>query len=111
MTVEEYLSNVTPSQKLQYERLRKIVNATVPDVEEAISYGMPTFKYKGKFLIYWGAFKDHMSLFPGPQTDRIKEQLHDFKMAKGTIQFTEDKPVPEAIIKDLILTRQADIDS
>jgi hypothetical protein len=50
-----------------------------------------------------------MSLFPGPRTASVREKLHDFKLGKGTIQFTEDKPVPEAIIKELVLDRLNEI--
>ncbi len=104
-TVDEYLSNITTSQKAEFERIRKIVREIVPEAEETISYGIPTFKYRGKFLLYFGAFKNHMSLFPGPQTEAIKEKLKDYKVAKGTIQFTSDKPVPKLIVKELVRNR------
>ncbi len=110
MTIEEYLKNVTLAQKAEFARIRKIVKRTVPEVEETISYGIPTFKYKGKYLLYFGAFKNHMSLFPGSYLiDSMKDKLKGFKVAKGTIQFTEDKTVPESIIKEIIQKRQAEI--
>lgn len=109
-TVDEYLVSITPVQKAEFERIRKIVKKAVPDTVEVISYGIPTFKYKGKFLLYFGAFKNHMSLFPGPTTEAMKDKLKDFKLGKGTIQFTSDKPVPEPIIKELLINRVAVID-
>lgn len=85
--VDEYLKSVTPGQKQALERVRGIVKQMVPDVEEAISYGMPTFKYKGKYVVYFAAFKKHMSLFP------------------GTLKFTEDKPLPEDVIREVVKDR------
>jgi uncharacterized protein YdhG (YjbR/CyaY superfamily) len=108
--IDEYLENVNPSQRLQLERVRTIVKQTVPDAEEVISYGMPAFKYKGKYLIGFAAFKDHMSIFPtaGP-VEAAKGKLGAYKLSKGTIQFTVDNPIPEATIKELIAHRVASI--
>lgn len=72
-----------------------------------ISYGIPTFKHKGKPLIYFGAFKDHMSIFPASDETikAIGEELGKFRTSKGTLQFTEDRPIPEVIIKQIIKYR------
>ena len=106
-TIEEYFKNATTSQKAEYERIRKIVKEIVPEAEESISYGIPTFKYKTRPLIYFGAYPNHMSLYGG--IDFVREKLGDFKLSKGTVQFTEDKPVPEAIIKEMVTKRLAQI--
>lgn len=106
LTMDEYLKNITPEQKAEFERIRKIVHETVPDVEEVISYGIPTFKYKGTYLLYFGAFKNHMSLFPG--SGIIGDLAEDFKgytVAKGTVQFTTQKPVTEELVKKILAIR------
>jgi uncharacterized protein YdhG (YjbR/CyaY superfamily) len=105
-TVQDYLkNNTTASQRVQYERVEKIVKKLVPETEVVMSYGIPTFKYKGKYLIYFAAFKDHMSVYP---TVGVVEAT---KGTKGTFQFTEDKPVPESIVKAIVLNRVAYIDT
>lgn len=110
--VDAYLSRATADQRAEYERIRGIVAATVPTFEEVISYGIPTFKYKGKYLLYFGAFKNHMSLFPTPNpVEALKDRLKDFKVSKGTIQFTEDNPLPKDLIIDLIQLRKNTIDN
>lgn len=102
--IDDYLKDVTPPQREALERVRKIATKLIPEVEEVISYGIPTLKYKGKYVIYFAAFKNHMSVFPGAAlTSKYKEM--GYKTGKGTIQFTEDKPLPEAIIKELVKTR------
>lgn len=107
-TLADYLARLTPTEKKHYERIRRIVHELIPDTEEVISYGIPTFKYRGKYVIYFGAFKDHMSLYPIP-LESLREKLKDFKLRKGTIQFSDDKPVPEDIIKEMIEARLAQI--
>lgn len=111
-TIDEYLANVPESQREELQKLRKFIQHTVPEAEEAISYAMPTFKYKGKNLIHFAAFKDHMSIFPTPGSiEAVGNQLDSFKKAKGTIQFTEDNLVPEPVIKNMLLARKEKIDS
>ena len=90
-TVEDYLARIPPEQREQYERVRRIVRGVVPDAEETISYGMPTFTYGGKYLVYFGAFKHHMSIFP------------------GTVRFTADNPIPEATLTDMVRRRLAEL--
>ncbi len=109
IVIDEYLESTTPSQRAELEKIRQLVKQMVPDAEEVISYGIPTLKYKGKYLIHFAAFKNHMSVFPGPRTEAIKDKLEGYKLGKGTIQFTEDKPLPESIIKELVRSRLAEI--
>lgn len=112
-TIETYLKNLTPSQKAQHKRIKDIVQSMVPEVEETISYGIPTFKYKGKYILYFAAFKSHMSVYPvfEGMLSSLKDELGDFKLtketlqSKGTVQFTEDNPVPEVLIRAVVSER------
>ncbi len=106
-TIDEYLKNVTPSQKDKLERVRTIVRQVVPEAEEVISYGIPAFKYNKQYLIYFAAFKNHMSIFPASDEmiEAIGEELDTFRTSKGTLQFTEDNPIPEPIIKEIVIHR------
>lgn len=109
--IDEYLKNVSASHRVVLERVREIIKLAVPEAEETISYGIPAFKYKNKNLIYFAAFKNHMSVFPtaGP-TESIKDKLTGFKVTKGTIQFTLDNVLPEPVLKELVAIRIREID-
>ena len=109
--VDEFLTQFSESQRAELERIRHIVVQTVPDAQELISYCMPSFKYKGKYLVGYRAYKKHLSLFPAAAPiEALKDKLTSFKISKGTIQFTLDHPIPEALIKELVLHRLADIE-
>jgi uncharacterized protein YdhG (YjbR/CyaY superfamily) len=109
--IDTYLARIEDYQRDEFERVRKIVKREVPEAEETISYGIPTFTYKGKYLLYFGAFKKHMSLFPGSYLiDELADELKDFKMSKGTIQYSKDMVVPESVIKKLITMRKGELD-
>ncbi len=73
---------------------------------------MPTFKYKGRALVGYAAFKNHCSLFPysGTFIDEHREQLEGFPTAKGTIRFTVENPLPASLVEELVRQRIGDID-
>ncbi len=87
---------LTPGQRRQFERVRGIVRRLAPDAEETISYGIPTFKYRGKYLIYFAAFKNHMSVYPTVGAVDATEGT------KGTFRFTEEEPVPEDVVAAIV---------
>jgi uncharacterized protein YdhG (YjbR/CyaY superfamily) len=106
MTVDEYLANVEPEQRAVLERVRMLIQRVAPEAIESISYGMPAYKYHGKPLAYYAAFKDHLSFFPTPDpADKFKEQLATFKTSKGTIQFTVEHPLPDDLITAMLRYR------
>ena len=63
-TVAEYLRAVPPKQRAALQKVRKAIHAAAPGSVEAISYGIPAFKYRGRMLIYFAAFKNHNSVYP-----------------------------------------------
>ncbi len=104
-TVDEYLSALPEEIRSVLIHLRKTIKSTAPKAEEVISYGMPGYKYYGA-LVYFAAFKNHCSFFPGSsQVIKLYEELKSFKTAKGTIQFTIDKPLPATLVKKIVKAR------
>jgi uncharacterized protein YdhG (YjbR/CyaY superfamily) len=109
--IDEYLDTLGASERAALERIRTIIHETVPGAEEVISYGMPGFKVKKKYLGGFYAFKKHLSFFPtGGPIEALEDKLTGFKISKGTIQFTVESPIPEPLIIELVLCRLADID-
>ena len=86
-------------------RLRAIIREEAPDAEELISYRIPLYKLHG-MLVGFAAFKNHCSFFPGHTVRDFEEQLKEFKISKGTIQFRPNKPVPEDLIREIIRARR-----
>lgn len=109
--IDDYLTKLDPADRAQLERIRKIVHDVAPEVEECLSYGMPGFKLKGKYLGGFNAFKAHLSFFPGARAvDVLKDKLDGFKLSTGTVQFTVDKPIPEELIREMVEIRMTAID-
>jgi uncharacterized protein YdhG (YjbR/CyaY superfamily) len=106
-TVDEYLADVAEPAHSTLQKIRAMIRAAAPkDATEAISYGMPAFKYKGS-LVGYAAFKEHCSFFPmsGTLIEEMQADLSKYKTSKGTIQFPVDKPLPAALVKKLVKAR------
>jgi uncharacterized protein YdhG (YjbR/CyaY superfamily) len=114
--VDAYLAAVPEPTRSTLERVRKSIRSAAPQAQEVISYGIPTFKYKGRPLVYFAAFKKHCSLYPMGQTT-WKDLKTELKAAgaemtgKGTLQFPIDKPLPAAVIKKIVKMRMKENDA
>ncbi|MFZ0276545.1 MAG: DUF1801 domain-containing protein [Candidatus Sulfotelmatobacter sp.] len=108
-TVNEYLAGVPEPARATLNKVREIIRSVAPSrATEGISYGIPTFKYKG-MLASFAAFSDHCSLFPGAgPTIEFKDELKNFQTSKGTIRFALNKPLPAALLKRLVKARIAE---
>lgn len=106
-TIDEYMETLPKDVRTVLENLRKTIKSAAPKAEEVISYQMPAFKYYG-MLVYFAAFKNHCSFFPGGSAALAKEmeaELKPFKTSKGTLQFTVDKPLSATLVKKIVKLR------
>jgi uncharacterized protein YdeI (YjbR/CyaY-like superfamily) len=58
-TIDAYIAKAQPFAVPILEKLRDRVKAALPETEEALKWGMPTFLYKRKILCTMAAFKGH----------------------------------------------------
>jgi uncharacterized protein YdhG (YjbR/CyaY superfamily) len=109
-TIDEYLARVSNTQRAALEKLRHDIRAAAPSAEECISYDMPAYQIGSKRLVWFGAGKSHCSFYAGAHPIRAhKHQLAGYKLAKGTIRFSPDEPLPSTLVKKLVKTRVAEI--
>jgi uncharacterized protein YdhG (YjbR/CyaY superfamily) len=105
--VDEYLAGVPEPARGTLEKVRAAIRSAVPrEASEAISYRIPTIRYKGS-LVAFAAFSKHCSLFPMSYAviDAFKNELRDFQTSKGTIRFPVNKPLPAALVKKIVKAR------
>ena len=108
-TVDEYLAGVPEPARSTLNKVRAVIRSVVPaETTETISYGIPTFRYKGP-LVAFGAFTKHCSLFPmgASVLNAFERELKDFRTSKGTLHFPVDKPLPATLVKKIIKARIA----
>jgi uncharacterized protein YdhG (YjbR/CyaY superfamily) len=107
--VEAYLGRIDASNRALLERIREVVWEEAPDAEEVIAYGIPTFRLSGN-LVHYAAFKKHLSFFPGStaHNEALRDELSGYRLAKGTIQFTPDNPLPDDLLRRIVRLRIAE---
>lgn len=107
-SVDEYLASVPEPARTTLNTIRATIRSAVPqEATEVISYRIPAFKYKG-MLVWFGAFSDHCSLFPGPGImEAFKDELKRYSISKGTVQFPLDKPLPATLLRKIVKARVA----
>jgi len=103
--IDTYIANYPNNVQVLLRRIRATIKKAAPKAQEAISYGIPTYKLNGN-LVHFGAFKDHVSFFPTSSgTAAFKKEISKYKVSKGTIQFPLDKPLPLDLIKKIVAFR------
>lgn len=100
-TVDEYIA-AQPEQAQQYlKAVRDAIHEALPEAEERIAWSMPTF-WKGYHIIQFAGFKNHVSLYPGPEAVlEFAGRLSGYKTHKGTIQLPYSMPVPAGLIAEI----------
>jgi uncharacterized protein YdhG (YjbR/CyaY superfamily) len=112
-TIDATLAALPPGQRSALQSLRAMIAAAAPAAVEAISYGTPAFRYRGRPLVSYGAAKAHCSFFPmSPAViEAHRALLTGFDTAKGTIRFTPERQIPEGVVTTLVRARLAELDA
>ena len=102
-TIDEYIGSFPPEVQPVLEQVRETIHAAAPAAEEAISYGMPTFRLDGRYLVNFGGWKQHVGVYPLPEVEGEDERrLAPYLAGKGTARFPLDEPMPVDLISRLV---------
>lgn len=87
-SIEEYIQAQSPEKQADLWQMREILRAALPEAQEKISWGMPTF-WQGHNLCHFAAAKHHIGFYPGPEA--VAEFLPQLQAAgdstdKGTVR-------------------------
>lgn len=101
--VDSYIAGMPEDVRDTLLKLRRVIKKAVPQVRERISYGIPFYEYGGSGykgrLIYFAAFKKHISLFIPPSiAEGCPPGLEKYQAAKASFHFPLDTPIPFALI-------------
>jgi uncharacterized protein YdhG (YjbR/CyaY superfamily) len=111
-TVDEYIASRPEAVRAVLEQARGAITRALPAAEEVISYGMPTYKLRGKAVLYLAGWKKHYSLYPitGPVIAAFSDELARYKTVyKATIRFPFSEPVPVKLIERIAKFRAREI--
>jgi uncharacterized protein YdhG (YjbR/CyaY superfamily) len=102
-TVDEYIAGFPPEVQAILQKVRATVRKAAPGAEEVISYQMPALKLNGRPLIYFGAFKKHIGLYPPVSgSAALKRDAARYAGPKGNLQFPLDERIPYGLISRIV---------
>ncbi|MDH6303677.1 uncharacterized protein YbjT (DUF2867 family)/uncharacterized protein YdhG (YjbR/CyaY superfamily) [Parabacteroides sp. PF5-5] len=102
--IDAYIAASPEETHARLNEIRYLILQTVPQLQETISWGMPTFKLQGKNLAHFATHKHHLGFYPGEEAIVVfKARLVDYKTSKGAVQLPWSKPFPKELIRDILL--------
>lgn len=102
-SVDVYIQTFPAAVQEIMQQLRALIKKTAPDAVEGFAYQMPSYKLKGKPLVYFAAYKNHIGLYATPSGhSAFAEELASYKQGKGSVQFPLDKPMPFDLIERIV---------
>jgi uncharacterized protein YdhG (YjbR/CyaY superfamily) len=102
--IEQYIAQYEGETRIRLIQIQELLASVFPDAEQLIRYKMPTFRVGNKDVIYFAAYKKHISLMPTPYTiEHFARHLTDYKTTNHAIQFQNEQPLPSSLIKEIAL--------
>jgi uncharacterized protein YdhG (YjbR/CyaY superfamily) len=105
--VRRYISAQPATHRAALRKIRATIRATAPSAVEHFSYGMPGFRLNERPLVWYAAFKQHVSVYP--VTTSIKRALAGaidrYQTSTGTIRLPLDEPIPLPLIRKIVKVR------
>lgn len=105
-TMDAYIASFPKEVQAILEEIRQTIRKAAPGAIEAISYQIPTFKLNGSNIVHFAAWKDHIGFYATPSGNAaFRKELARYKVAKGSIQFPLDEPIPYDLMAKIAMFR------
>lgn len=102
--IESYIRQQEEKYQSDLEHIYHIIQQAIPEVNEKISWGMPTF-HKKHNIIHFACNKNHVGIYPGADgVEAFSEELKEkgYKFSKGAIHFPYDRIDDELISRIVV---------
>ena len=101
--VDRYIASFPDEESDVLDEVRGLIRAVVPEAEEKISYGMPTFVIDGKAFVYFAGWKTHVALYPVPPLKQpLESEVAPYRSGKDTVRFPLSEPVPADLVTRMV---------
>lgn len=105
-TVDGYIDNLPKPLALRVTAVRETIRKAAPAMTGTIKYGMPAFRMGDTYLVYLGAWKNHLALYPVARGDaEFESKLASYRTEKDTVRFLHKKDIPHDVVTMIIEAR------
>lgn len=113
-SVKDYVLNQPEVCRNHLNRFVQLIAETLPHASEMRPYKVPAYtlyaENKTKLQVMFSAGKDFLSFYPFETTIRaFHSELSMFKTGKGSVQFPYNQPLPEDLIRRMLLHRYTEL--
>ncbi len=100
--VDLYIAKFSPELQRRLLFIRRTALDAFGEVEEKPYYGYPTIRIGGEVVLFYGAYKEHVSICTGFEwNDLWKSLFPQFGFTQATIKFFHKEPLPEDVIRTI----------
>ena len=109
-TIDGYLSPLSTEKRAALGRLRETIRSIIPEAEECITYGIPSFRLAGVVVAGFCATAKGCSYFPfsGSTLGALAHELQAYSQTKSSLHFRPETPLPATLVRKLIKARIAE---
>jgi uncharacterized protein YdhG (YjbR/CyaY superfamily) len=109
--VDDYIAAQREPQRSTLSAMRSAIRRLLPRAEECVAYGIPAWRVDGTAVAGIAAATKHCSYFPhsGSTVASLGATLEAYDVAKGTLRFAVDEPLPAPLLRKLVRARLAEI--
>ena len=106
--IRAYMAALSPRHRKRLKELGDAIRAAAPASEPGFGYGIPGVRVLGRPLVYYAAFKEHVSMYP---ISREFEKAHADILrpyatsGRGTLRFALDAPIPRGLVALVVKDR------
>ncbi len=102
--VGAYIAGQPPAARAVLKKVRGIIRRTLPGAEETISYRIPAYRVKGRYVVYFAGWKEHWSLYPVSESVRreVGAGAASCEWSKGTLRFPWAAPVSAELVERIV---------
>ena len=102
-TVEAYIAGLEGDAQRIATQFHEIIRRAAPGITDTVRYQMPCYLLDGEYLVYFGAWKKHIGLYPIPPLDPdLEAEVGPYRAAKDTVRFQYKDPVPTDLVERLV---------
>ncbi|MEO8273506.1 MAG: DUF1801 domain-containing protein [Chloroflexota bacterium] len=111
--VDAYLARLPAEQRDLLQALRDRIKVLAPEADETISYAMPAFRLRDRFLLSYAGWKRHSSIYAihDELLAKYAPQLRGYATTKGSLHFSTAQPLPDELLVEFVRDRVATIEN